>query len=197
MPSSFYISKFSRRFNISMLALEYYSMSVENLQEDERLIHCILDTLKNVCGVGNPSQEDVNYFIDRLKEFKDKLEKHEGPEEPSRSFGTSYLAYLQELSSEAAIWDMVDFNPKAAAYLYCEADKEDVDNLLRTYVRRQNEFNLLAMEATLYGSGNHYKEDNPSKGSQPQPQEQLGTKVYDINSKEGLARLRSLGLLKT
>lgn len=185
-PSIFYQHKYGRRFPVPLMALEMYAVTVEGAETDNDVYDVLIKVLTSACGVTAPNKEDGDYLISRITEVSKALkqvDKTTGPK--SQSFGTSYMAYLRDLSVDSAILKMVNYDVTAATKLYCELDREDVLKLVSEYFSGKDEANLVKMEASLYGGGGKYKNDKGGKGG-PSVQ-------HDISTPEGFANLKAMG----
>lgn len=187
--SLFYKHTYGRRFPVPLLSLEVYSKNIQGAVTDTEVYNVLTDILSSVCKIKDPDKGDVEYFIKRLQLIDESLSKPsaQGREagRPKRSFGTSFSAHLEGLSLDSALLKMTGYNMDAASRLYCETDRDDVMALVSDYFSGRGEENLVAMEATLYGSGNSYKEDKGTKNS--------NASTHDLQTKEGVSALKSMG----
>jgi len=189
--SLFYNHKLGRKFPVSLMALEMYSIKVQGAKEDNEVYDTLIYVLANACGVKSATKEDIEYFISRITEVAEELNKREGKSEvkesPKKSFGSSYMEYLHGLSVDSAILKMVGYDITAATALYCDIDREDTMSLVADYFSGEAEENLVKMEASMYGNGGKYKDDGKSDKS-------LGKgSSHDINTPEGFANLKAMG----
>ncbi len=196
-PSLFYNHKFGRKFPISLMALEMYAIEVEGAAEDNEVYDALVRVLAKACDVKSPSKEDIEYLISRIttvgKELADNKKESgegEGKGAKGKSFGTSYMEYLHNLSVDSAILKMVNYDIGAATALYCDIDRDDTMELIAEYFSGAAEENLVKMEASMYGSGNTYKDDKGGKGSA----DKLKGSSHDISTPEGFANLKAMGL---
>lgn len=174
-----------RRFPISLLAIEVYSLEAGTCTSEDELFDVFFRVITELCGVAQPTDEDLNYFVDRLEVLRGEMIKAEenAPPKASKSFGTAYHEYLSKLMVDSRILRMVGYNFDAAKKIYCELDRDDAMKLVNEYMTGLLEEGLLNMEATMYGFGGKYKDD---KG---------GTKgnTHDLTTEDGKKALRRLG----
>lgn len=187
--SIFYNHEYGRRFTVSLMALEFYATNSIAEDTEEGMYDVLMTTLTACCKVTAPTEEDVDYFLDRMSEIKKDMENQKpnegGPSKPKKSFGTSYLDYLNGLSVDSTLMKMVGYNIEQARKLYCEVDRQDTLKLVREYVKGLLEGNTVAMEAAMYGFGGSYKDDG---GGEPS-----NVKTYETQSASGIAKLKELG----
>ena len=183
--SIFYMHVAGRRFPVPLVALESYSINASTAESDEQLFDVLITTMSKYCNVTDPQDDDIEYFLSRLKEVREEI-KDNDPEEKTKgkTFGTAYLEYISGLSIDAVLLRMVNYDINAAEKLYCTMDRTDVVALVDDYVKGRMEENLVNMEAAMYGFGGGYKSDKQSKGK---------SKGVPINSAEGMAQLAALG----
>jgi len=183
--SIFYMHAYGRRFPIPLMALEAYAMDSEDTETDQDLFDVLMVTLSKHCKVAKPTDDDINYFLERLTKLKTEIEKNSSEESNhGKSFGTAYMDYISDLPIDGALLKMVHYDIDAAEKLYCDIDRDDVVSLVKGYIKGKAEENLVNLEATMYGMGGSYEGD---KG------EAKKDKGIDISTEEGAAQLRALG----
>lgn len=187
--SIFYQHKYGRRFPVSLMALEMYAVEVDGAESDNDVYDALVKVLTKACQVKEPSKEDGDYLISRItsigKELADKAPKVPEGASKSKSFGSSYMEYLHDLSVDSSVLKMVSYDMTAATKLYCEIDRDDVLKLVAEYFSGKAEENLVKMEASMYGNGGKYKND---RGAVSGP-----GKTHDISTPEGFANLKAMG----
>ena len=194
-PSVFYQHKFGRRFPVPLMAFEMYSVTVCGAQTDMEVYDVLIKVLTKACNIKSQSdpelEKDIAYLIERItdvgKELNISQEKSDNVITPSKSFGTSYMEYLHDLSVDSAILRMVTYDIEAANRLYCELDRDEVMVLIAEYFSGKAEENLVKMEASMYGNGGKYQAD---KGGNA---EKNKGKMHDISTAAGFANLKSMG----
>jgi hypothetical protein len=143
--------------------------------------------LHSFCSVEKPSDDDLNYFVDRLKAIQEEIKDRVpgSSKKASKSFGTSYHEYISKLSIDSTILRMTGYNFDAAKRIYCELDRDDAMKLVTEYINGSMEESLLTLEACMYGMGGSYKNDGGgNKGAD---------KVHDLSTEEGKAAARAMG----
>lgn len=190
--SIFYSMGSGRRFPISLLAVETYAVHVGEAITDDELFDLFVSIVTEICGLTNPTTDDIHYFVSRLQEIQDELA--ETPETlekgPKKGWGSSYVEFLQKLSLDSVILRMVGYDFDAAKKLYCDLDRADTMKLVRDYTSGLMQEGLMLLESTMYGFGNSYSEDkNKDRGQSSDS----NSKVHDIRTPAGLAALRQLG----
>jgi hypothetical protein len=182
------MEKYGRKFPVSLLSIEFYAIESEKNKEDDNLLYdALVNTVVKTCAINSPDQDDLKYFLSRLEGIRDSLKgSGEGVAKGKdvKTFGSSYLKYLTNLSIDSTLLKMTGYDMAAAARLYCEIDRDDVQKLVDEYVTGKSEENLVLMESSMYGFGGSYADDSGAKGPQ---------KSFDLNSAEGLNALKGLG----
>jgi len=187
--SIFYQHKYGRKFPVSLLCLEVYSSKMKDSVTDDEIYNTLVTVLSSTCGVTNPTNEDLEYFMSRLKQIDEDMrgDGKEGAQgRVGKSFGTSFSEYLQSLSLDSAILKMTGYDMEAATRLFCDIDRDDVIKLVGEYYSGKAEENLVAMEASMYGGGNSYKEDKPGKRASK-------ANTHDLTTPEGMQAIKSMG----
>ena len=168
-----------------MMALEAYAIDSEHADSDQGLFDVLVTTISKHCKVLKPTDEDIGYFLERLKQLKTEIEENSSEaSNHGKSFGTAYMDYISDLPIDGALLKMVHYDIDAAEKLYCDIDRDDVVSLVKGYIKGKAEENLVNLEATMYGMGGSYEDD---KG------EAKKDKGIDISTEEGAAQLRALG----
>lgn len=184
--SVFYNQSCGRRFSVSLLALEFYAVETQKCESDDDLFDTFMRVVVDFCGVTEPTDEDLNYFVERLNAIRDEVNKESKPQpagKPRKSFGTSYDQYLQKLTLDSTILRMVNYDIESARRIYCEMDRDDAMKLVNDYVTGLMEEGLLQLEASMYGFGGKYKGDGGKSGG----------RTHDLNTAEGKEALKRLG----
>jgi len=164
------------------MALEAYSINSEKTTTDQELFDVLVTTISKHCKIRNPTDDDITYFMDRLKEIKEEIAGNAKQLMPQgKTFGSAYMDYVSELPIDGALLKMVNYDIDAAEKLYCTIDREDVVSLVKEYIKGKAEENLVNMEAAMYGFGGSYADDKKE------------SKGMDISSEQGAAALKSLG----
>lgn len=177
---------YGRRFPIPLMALEAYAIDSEGATTDQELFDVLMVTLSKHCKVTKPQDEDIAYFLERLKGIKGEIEENSEEEvNHGKTFGSAYMAYIGALPIDGAILQMVGYDIDSAEKLYCDLDRDDAVQLVKDYIKGKTEENLVRLEASMYGMGGKYEED---KGGSTKKD-----KGVDISTEEGAAQLRALG----
>lgn len=173
-----------RRFPISLLAIEVYSLEVRNCASEDEVFDVFFRVITEICGVQQPTDDDLSYFVERLEVLRTEMSNEDvQPKKSVKSFGTAYHEYLSRLMVDSRILKMVGYNFDAAKKIYCELDRDDAMKLVTEYTTGLFEEGLLTMEAAMYGFGGKYKDDKAgSKGN-----------THDLTTDEGKKALRRLG----
>lgn len=187
--SIFYLMGSGRRFPISLLAVETYAIHVGSAVTDDELFDLFVSIVTEICGVTNPTTEDIHYFVGRLQEIQDELSEPQAVVEkgPKKGWGSSYVEFLQKLSLDSVILRMVGYDFDAAKKLYCDLDRADTMKLVRDYTSGLMQEGLMLLESTMYGFGNSYSQDK-GKGRTFD-----SANAHDLRTPEGVAALRRLG----
>lgn len=172
-----------RRFPVPLLAIEHYSTASAEIEQDEEYIEVLHNVLTTVCGVLEPEAADYEYLISRLQEVS-KIQDEVNDTKPSasKSFGTSFMAYMNTLDTVEMLGLMTNYNMSVMRELYCKVDFSHTRELMKSFTQMLMEKNVVMFEAALYGAGNSYKGDDPAN------------KVIDANSKEGMAMMKQYGV---
>jgi hypothetical protein len=184
MDNTLFFDKLQDRFTVSLFSVEYYAkMMSENLTELEQM-EVMEDVLRKTCGIVQPVQEDFIFLIEKLTILKQEVEKITlEPGSYRQTFGSSFNKYLNSTDITCLLGKMTNYSLPAMEELYCRADFQHVQEMIRNYTQGLVEQNVVAMEAALYGSGNSYKDDTGSSAQ-----------AIDVDSKEGKAMLRQFGI---
>lgn len=182
--SIFYNTQGGRRFPIPLLALETYSIQAGSTQTADELLRLFMMIASEICHVKAPSDDDIDYFVQRLQGVQDELKELEEPSETTKSFGTAFQEYLNKLTIDSTILRMTGYDFEAARKIYCELDRDDAMKLVNEYVSGLMQEGLLNLESAMYGQGGSYKDDVKSKPK---------ANVHDLTTEEGRASLRSFG----
>lgn len=193
IDSSIFYSE-SRRFPISLLALEVYSEKSPAAKTDDELMDIVIEVMSRYCGVIRPNDDDFQYFLERLSEVKQEVDKDlEADTPPSinkMSFGTSYIGYMNKLKLDSTIMQMTGYHFENAKVIYCQLDRIDALRLISEYNVEKLETHKVSMEAVLYGMGGEYKGDASKSSSGDSVAIE---RVHDVRTKEGAAALRKFG----
>ena len=185
--SIFYMHTYGRRFPVPLMALESYALDSEKADSDEELFNVLLTTLSKHCKVVAAEDDDIDYFLSRLKSIKEEISENSSDEKTrGKTFGSAYMDYISSLPVDGALLKMVNYDIDSAEKLYCTIDRDDVVQLVKDYIKGKAEENLVRMEASMYGFGGHYEEEKVDKKGG-------GGKGVDISTEEGVAALKSLG----
>lgn len=187
--SIFYSMGSGRRFPISLLAVETYAIHVGDSVTDDELFDLFVSIVTEICGVPDPTTEDIHYFVGRLQEIQDELSEPQAVVEkgPKKGWGSSYVEFLQKLSLDSVILRMVGYDFDAAKKLYCDLDRADTMKLVRDYTSGLMQEGLMLLESTMYGFGNSYSEDK-GRGKAFD-----SASAHDLRTPEGVAALKRLG----
>jgi hypothetical protein len=187
--SIFYLMGSGRRFPISLLAVETYAIHVGGAVTDDELFDLFVSIVTEICGVTNPTTEDIHYFVGRLQEIQEEITS--GPDSArkgaKKGWGSSYVEFLQKMSLDSVILRMVGYDFDAAKKLYCDLDRSDTMKLVRDYTSGLMQEGLMLLESTMYGFGNSYSEDK-GRGKAFD-----SANAHDLRTPEGVAALRRLG----
>ena len=162
-----------------MLAVEFYAKYCKSATTETALRGLLEQVINQYCGVEKPNQEDLAYFITRLEELNQVGATAKGGVQ-SRSFNTSYLAFINKLDITSLLGLMTDFDIEKMRSLYCKVDFKHTKLLMKSFIEHRLEENVVAFEAQLYGSGNKYKGDGE-------------VKPVDVETSQGRAKLASMG----
>jgi len=169
-------------FPISFMALEVYSTRASQAgKDDELLLSALSHAIKTCCGISNPSDRDVAYFVERLEAFysEKNVESATPAVQDNPGFGTEFANYLSSLRVDQLLLKMCNYDYEKANFLYCEIDRDSVQEMLSEYMRGCHELNRVNMEASMYGFGGSYK---PKSGG-----------AMDLDSEEGVQSFKQLG----
>ena len=182
----------ARRFPLSLMAVEVYASESVKTTTDDELMDVIIIVLHQHCGVEKPSEDDFNYFLERLQEVKAEIEANQAavPPKTKPTFGSSYLEYMNGLNIDSTLMQMTGSNYAKAKSMYTQLDRTDSLRLIGEYKFEKIQQNNVRMESVLYGMGGKYKDDG---GSRRSSNDDTVERVHDINSASGLKRLRELG----
>jgi hypothetical protein len=180
--SLFYRERFDL-FPVTPLAIEFYSQRLGDL-DDEGMLKLLADSIK-LCGVSDePTEVHLEHFVACLVELSKGSDEAKEPAKRSskRSLGTEYAKFLQELQTTSILGMMTHYNKESMRKLYCETDIREVRKLVDVYIRHLMETNNIRYEASLYGAGNSFKDDDPN------------VHVMDATTKEGRAAMAQFGI---
>lgn len=153
--SLFYNHRFSLRFPVPLLAFERLShLSTEDP------VASIVSVLQEVCGVQQPDEDDINYFLSRHQaQVAEKNKPAEGkPERQRLTRGTFFRKFLGRQDSATLLLMACGWDYVKAAHWYNHADVEAAEKVISTFLELQSETNGYLYEAVLYGFGGGYKD---------------------------------------
>jgi len=187
--SLFYKLKYVYRFPISLLCLEMYVELSQGITDEASALEVFSRVLIKSCGIREPTEEDVVYFMGRLeqinKDIQKENEKFNIKESSMRTFGSSYRDYIRDIPFDRILMQMTNYDLIAANRLYTELDRDDIMPMIAEYVKGKIEAGILQLDSCLYGFGGSYKEDQ-SAGKE-------NVIVHDLQTEEGRAAMRSFG----
>jgi len=120
--------------------------------------------LGKCCGVRHPDQEAITYFLARFnQDFGQKPKSEEEGKKSSGSatlLGASLRKFYQGLSRDQLLlmacgWDYVQ-----AMHLYKNVDHTVTTQIVEDFLKYRQEHDLYLYEATLYGFGGKYKDED-------------------------------------
>jgi len=183
-PKSLFLKEIDRLFPVPLLAIEYYGDNILQGMDAREKEDVLEVTLKAICKRPVVTDSDKRYLLKRLQEL-DKPTPLEGDQAPpKKTFGSAFSTHISSLDTLQLLGMMTNYDMGAMRILYCSTDFEDVRLMVKNYVAHMVQLNLIAYESVLYGMGGRYNGDKASGGN---------TKVFDANSKEGLAALSQFG----
>lgn len=157
--SPFYNQRFSRRFDLPLLAYEmlwgHFTEGDLDPQDEVVVSKIYKEVLITVCGIPNPSKEDLDYFVAKSievsKGFKEEDKDKSRPYK--RGFSTEFYKMLAETPIYDLVTQMCSYNYKEADRLYSVVDREDTLHFLDIYLTRVKHDQQVLLEACVYGAG--------------------------------------------
>lgn len=162
--SIFYSARFERPFPVPLLAFE----RLANLADLPPLA-AARQVLSEVCRISEPPEAACIYLLDRFKSASESAQElsngeiSEGSQASYRGLGTSFTDFFRSLDTSRILLIATGYDYKKAEYLYCVVDRDEAMQVVKDYLRMQEECNTYRYEAALYGFGGHYKNDDSSE----------------------------------
>ena len=134
---------------------------------------------------------DVNQQLPQLVESVieriNALNQEEPPKKsygtPSKTLGTAYAEWVAMLDAERLCLYLAGWDPTKALQYYWEVESITLQEAIKLKAQHDSQLSLLQMEASLYGFGGKYKDDNSGEKAN----------VHDLSTDEGIAALKSFG----
>ncbi|WP_019865133.1 hypothetical protein [Methylovulum miyakonense] len=153
--SIFHQIHFTHRFPVPLLALEH----LETLSKAVPLPEAIVATLIHCCDRKPPTEEDMDYFLERVKELDKPKEKSTNKNPQGKSLGTSFNKFLSKLPADRVLVMACGWDIAKADHLYSTVDASIAVQVIEDYLSLQQESNTFLYEAVLYGFGGKYDGD--------------------------------------
>jgi hypothetical protein len=155
--SVFYDSRFTVRFPVPLLFFEWVSKNPTHSDAtDQEIINHYTYALKFLRVHPNPSQEDLQYVLDRL--VKTSATGDGRKTSPVKGFGHALREMLEEMDTQGLLLAACGFDYAKARHVYCELDRDEALHIVNTYVKLMSHHHSMAYEAGVYASGGAYKD---------------------------------------
>jgi hypothetical protein len=159
--SIFYNAQFEQLFPIPLIAFERLS-ALSHLPAEEALPI----VLAECCNKPNPTEAEVVYFLERIRDdSKEAQEKIEAVTDAkpantsTKTLGTSFKKFLGQLDSARLLLLACGWDYEKAKYLYTKVDRKAANQIIDDFLELQHERNTYLFEATMYGFGGGYTDD--------------------------------------
>lgn len=110
-----------------------------------------------------------------------KKETGSSPVRPGKSMGSQYANWLSELDAESVCLLLANYDTEVASRMYWLTSVNTMKAAVRLRAEHDSQQMLAQFEATMYGMGGKYSDDDGS------------AVVHDLNSAEGQAALKQFG----
>lgn len=167
--SLFYRAQYEHLFPIPLLAFERISALKDTPPEE-----VLPQVLAECCGKPKPTDAEIQYFLQRIKDESDAAQqkvarveaaREDQPAEPSKSLGSSFQKFVSGLDSSRILLWACGYDYEKAHHLYTQVDRSIAMQIVDDFIQLQHERNTYLFEASLYGMGGQYKDDTtPSSG---------------------------------
>jgi hypothetical protein len=171
------------RFNVPLLALEYYAAACTADATGEQKSAAMTHVLIRICGRVQGTPEDYAYLIERMQQPKPAEQAK--TQVQKKTFGSSFVEYLKRTDTVQLLALMCDYDMDRVRQLYCKEDHSVVRRLTTNFIEYQMEQNVIKYEAALYGAGGSYKGDKVSGG---------GVRSFDAMTPQGQAAMAQFGV---
>jgi hypothetical protein len=125
----------------------------------------------------------ITSVLDRISSLQADKEKPNKPTRHSKSLGTRYAEWLSGLNAEQVCLYLSNYDVKQAEQLYWFTDIKAVQDAVTLKSQHDSHLALIAMEATLYGGGGKYQDDDSGEE----------IRQHDLDSASSMAALKQLG----
>jgi hypothetical protein len=171
MASLFYQRRYGRHLVLPLLAYErafalFKDITEAELEPDalhDAVAGALVTVLRECCGVPNPTPDDIRQFDEKLQAAlkDDKAPSDPDKPPPKKSLGTSFqAAILEKIPITDLLLQMCRYDYARAEFYYAQVDRDDVLEMVNSYLLRVIEEHTYQFEAVLYGMGGHYAEDD-------------------------------------
>lgn len=123
----------------------------------------------------------VKRVTERLQELKADQEKPKHPNIETKSLGTAYSKWLTGLDGTALCLYLTNYHIPDALELYWKEDILVVQEAIKTKGQQDSQTILARMEASMYGFGGKYSDDD------------AGAETFVMGSEEAQEALKSIG----
>ena len=161
--SIFHAERFERPFPLPLIAFEHLA-SLAHLEP----VDACLRTMIDCCGVPDPNESQIKYFLDRVQGDAEKanalVESRPAPNPDQRiterrSLGSSFDTFIRSLDSSRLLMLACHGDYEKAKHLYTKVDRDDAMQVINDFIRLHTERNTILFESVLYGFGGSYKGD--------------------------------------
>lgn len=185
---SLFLSAGERRFPVPLIACEYLrgevnQLSARGVLDDDTALHVHLEALRRFCGVAVPTQEDLDYLVQRLSEpVEQSFPAAPGPTSRAPQRERAWAKFLKALDTENLLLAATGYDVERARRLFCSEDLTVALRVVELWMRETTARFDATFEAVLFGSGNSYADGaGEADGA-----------AIDPDSAEGYAYLKGL-----
>jgi hypothetical protein len=164
---SLFYEEAQRPFPVPLIAFERLSAVDLTAMSQDELLAEYRHVLAVYCGVENPTEADFRYLYERLTAPQEDEESSDSGKpsqkssrKPARTRGTAFAEAAAELGVDRILLAAVGYDWAKAKHLYCEADRTVAMAAVETFLRLSREHHTAMYEASLYGFGGKYVEED-------------------------------------
>jgi hypothetical protein len=160
--SPFYEARFVRLFPVSLLAFErLHSLLMGGYDPPQ----ASLSVLVECCGIEHPTNEQIQYFLDRADTLSKELSEAQpgdtfSENKSKRTFSTSFREFLSGLDSHDLLLMATGYDYAKAEYLFTRVDREDALRVIKVFTQDTTERQILQLEAVMFGMGGGYSDSS-------------------------------------
>jgi hypothetical protein len=159
-------NKAHRPFAIPLLAFERFSELRQQLTNEAKVLESVvIPTLVECCSIVDPTEQDIEYFLERLERVGKEANSLSDAPKPSyaRTLGSAYAGALRKLDTAGLILYMCAYDFNKANYVYTKLDRDIALEMVDSFLELKAQENNLLFESCLYGFGGKYTTDGEAE----------------------------------